>query len=79
MDVKKNSSFDPKRKYRPVLSELTLRERDELIREQPDYGEIVCRCECISKGEIQDALRSPIPVYTTDAIKHRVRCGMGRC
>jgi len=79
MDVKEDPSFDPKRKYKPVLSELTFEERNELIREHPDYGEIICRCECISKGEILDALRSPVPVYTTDAIKRRVRCGMGRC
>ena len=79
MHVKENPSFDPKRKYKPVLSELTFQERNELIRENPDYGEIVCRCECISKGEILDALRSPVPVYSTDAVKRRVRCGMGRC
>ena len=79
MEVQENPSFNPKRKYKPVLSELNVEERDRLIHENPDYGEIVCRCECISKGEILDALRSPVPVYTADAVKRRVRCGMGRC
>ena len=54
-------------------------ERNELIKQNPDYGVIVCRCEEISKGEILDALRSPICVPTVDGIKKRIRPGMGRC
>lgn len=77
--VEENKDFNPKRQYKPVLSELTLEERNELIRSNPDYGQIVCRCEEISKGEIIDALHSPLPVYTVDGIKRRVRPGMGRC
>ena len=49
------------------------------IKRNPDYGIIVCRCEEISKGEILDALHSPIPVPTVDGIKKRLRPGMGRC
>ena len=77
--VEENKNYNPVRKYKPVLAELSLEERDKLIKENPDYGKIVCRCEQISKGEIIDALRSPLPVYTVDAIKRRVRPGMGRC
>lgn len=40
---------------------------------------IVCRCEEISKGEILDALNSPVCVPTLDGIKRRLRPGMGRC
>lgn len=40
---------------------------------------MICRCEEISKGEIVDALCSPLPVYTVDGVKKRVRPGMGRC
>ena len=53
--------------------------RAALIRKNPDYGVIICRCEEISKGEILDALRSPICVPTVDGVKKRVRPGMGRC
>ena len=74
-----NKNFNHVRKYKPVLSELSLEERNKLIKENPDYGKIICRCEEISKGEIIDALRSPLPVYTVDAIKRRIRPGMGRC
>jgi len=78
-EVLPNLAFDPVRHCGPVLRELPLEERDRLIRENPAYGEIVCRCEEISRGEIVDALRSPLPVYTVDAVKRRVRPGMGRC
>lgn len=78
-DVQVNEAFDPVRHAAPVLAELSLEERAALIKENPDYGTIVCRCEAISKGEILDALRSPLPVYTVDAVKRRVRPGMGRC
>lgn len=77
--VKKNSSFSPVRHGVPVLRELPKEERARLIRENPDYGVIVCRCEEISRGEILDALRSPICVPTVDGIKKRIRPGMGRC
>lgn len=79
IEVSINENYNPVRKYKPVLSELSLEERNELIKKNPDYGKIICRCEEISKGEIIDALRSPLPVYTVDAIKRRVRPGMGRC
>ena len=75
----RNTAFNPVRKAPPVLNRLSKEERNRLIRENPDYGEIVCRCEEISKGEILDALNSPICVPTIDGIKKRVRPGMGRC
>lgn len=77
--VEDNKSFNPVRKAKPVLSELSLEERDRLIKENPAYGEIVCRCEEISRGEIIDCINSPIPVRTVDGIKRRIRPGMGRC
>lgn len=77
--VRRNESFSPIRKGVPVLREMSDEERNALIKENPDYGVIVCRCEEISKGEILDALRSPICVPTVDGIKKRIRPGMGRC
>lgn len=77
--VDRNEAFDPIRKAGPHPAEMSEEEKNVLIRENPDYGEIVCRCEGISKGEILDALHSPLPVYTLDAIKRRCRPGMGRC
>ncbi|TAH74981.1 MAG: FAD/NAD(P)-binding oxidoreductase [Anaerolineaceae bacterium] len=77
--VTRKESFNPKRKTIPILREMSDAERTRLIQKNPDYGVIICRCEEISKGEIIDALNSPISVPTVDGIKKRVRPGMGRC
>lgn len=77
--VKPNESFNPIRKGIPHLADMDEKQRNDLIKSNPAYGEIICRCEEISKGEIIDALNSPVPVYTLDAIKRRARPGMGRC
>lgn len=79
MTVQRNENFNPYRKPIPRLKEMSDEERNALIKENPDYGVIICRCEEISKGEILDALRSPICVPTVDGVKKRVRPGMGRC
>lgn len=54
-------------------------ERAALIRENPAYGNIVCRCEMITEGEIIDAIRRPLGARSLDGIKRRTRAGMGRC
>lgn len=61
------------------FSELSSSEQDQLIKQNPSYGKIVCRCETVTEGEILDALkRNPKPT-TVEAIKRRTRAGMGRC
>ena len=79
IEVKRKEKWNPRRKGIPDLSKITLEERSKLIKKNPDYGIIICRCEEVSKGEIEDALKSPIPITTVDGIKRRVRAGMGRC
>lgn len=74
-----NPSFDPIRKGVPKVKELPFEERAKLIRENPAYGVIVCRCEEISEGEILDAIRRVLGATTLDGVKRRVRAGMGRC
>jgi len=74
-----NPSFNPRRKLPPTMKHLDDKARDDLIKANPDYGQIVCRCEEISKGEIIAALHRPLAVNTVDGIKRRVRAGMGRC
>ena len=79
MEVKPNTGFNPRRRVIPHMSDLTTEEKQEIIRKNPDYGVIICRCEGISTGEIVDTIHSPIPATTIDALKRRVRPGMGRC
>lgn len=67
--VKKNESYNPYRKGVPRLREMSPEQRNKLIQKRPDYGVMICRCEEISKGEIVDALCSPLPVYTVDGVK----------
>ncbi|GAG41313.1 unnamed protein product, partial [marine sediment metagenome] len=74
-----NTDFEPVRKRSKRFSEIDPRERAELIRMNPLYGHIVCRCEHASEGEIVDALHRGIPAKSIDAIKRRTRAGMGRC
>ena len=54
-------------------------EWQEIAKKDADYGEIVCRCEKVSKGEVLRAIHQPVPARSLDAIKRRVRAGMGRC
>ncbi len=54
-------------------------ERAELIKKNPAYGRIVCRCETITEGEIIDAIRAPGGARDVDGVKRRTRAGMGRC
>lgn len=54
-------------------------QRNLLIQEKPEYGNIVCRCEMITEGEIIDAIQRPLGARSLDGVKKRTRVGMGRC
>ncbi|WP_194608017.1 NAD(P)/FAD-dependent oxidoreductase [Clostridium vitabionis] len=60
-------------------AKLTMEERNALIRKNPAYGRIICRCETISEGEILDAIHRPLGAKSLDGVKRRTRAGMGRC
>jgi glycerol-3-phosphate dehydrogenase len=51
----------------------------DMIARNPDYGRIVCHCERVSRAEICDALSSPLPARSLDALRRRTRCLQGRC
>ena len=58
---------------------LTGEERKQLIQKHPEYGNIICRCEMVTEGEILDAINRPLGARSLDGIKRRTRAGMGRC
>lgn len=58
---------------------LSNEERAELIKKDPAYGNIICRCEMITEGEIIDAIKRPLGAKSLDGVKRRTRAGMGRC
>ena len=61
------------------MDQLSLEERNELIKKNPQYGNIICRCEMVTEGEIVDAINRPVGAKSMDAVKRRTRAGMGRC
>ena len=60
-------------------AKLTIEERNKLIQERPAYGNMICRCEMITEGEIIDAINRPLGAKSLDGVKRRTRAGMGRC
>ena len=77
--AKEKTDFIATRKGIPHVSAMAREERAALIKERPDYGTIVCRCENVSEGEIVDSIRRTLGAKSLDGIKRRVRQGMGRC
>ena len=73
------SDFVPTRKGIVNPQTLSFKERQALVKENPAYGRVICRCETVTEGEILEALRSPIPPRSVDGVKRRVGAGMGRC
>lgn len=65
----------------PYIGETGARpyQSEEMIKSNPSYGHIVCHCERVSQGEIEDALRSTIPARTLDGLRRRTRVLQGRC
>jgi glycerol-3-phosphate dehydrogenase len=71
--------WNPKRSSRPCFKKLSHLERMELVKKNPKYGKVICRCEEVTEGEIIDAINSKINATTYDAIKRRTWMGTGRC
>lgn len=79
MGLEEKEDFIATRKGVLNPEDLSLEERKQLIKEKPAYGNIICRCEMITEGEIIDAIKRPLGARTLDAVKRRTRAGMGRC
>ncbi|MGB8452389.1 MAG: NAD(P)/FAD-dependent oxidoreductase [Anaerocolumna sp.] len=73
------SNFISTRKGIPNIALLTHEEREQLIKSNPAYANIICRCETVTEGEILDAIHRPLGATTLDGIKRRTRAGAGRC
>lgn len=77
--LEKKKDWKRTRRAIPRFHHLSHEQRVELIRENPAFGRIVCRCEEVTEGEILRAIHSPIPATNYDAIKRRTWLGTGRC
>ena len=79
LELEENVDFVGTRKGILRPETLTMEERNALIKEQPAYGNIICRCEMITEGEILDAIHRTLGARSLDGVKRRTRAGMGRC
>lgn len=79
LDLQKKSHFISTRKGILDPKTLSFADRAALIRQNPAYGQIICRCEGITEGEILDAIRRIPGARSLDGVKRRTRAGMGRC
>ena len=71
--------FNPVRRRMESFADKSPKEQARLIAENPDYGEIICRCETITKAEVLAAINNPLGVHTMTGVKYRCRAMMGRC
>lgn len=78
-NLEENKNFTPIRKNIIKFSELNFDEKRRLVKKDKNYGEIICRCENITKAEIINAINNPLGVHTLSGIKNRTRATMGRC
>lgn len=79
LNLEEKTEFIPTRKGILNPAKLSKEERKSLIKEKPEYGNIICRCEMVSEGEILDAIHRPLGARSLDGVKRRTRAGMGRC
>ena len=71
--------FNPRRKGILDPKTLSFAERTALVQKNPAYGQIICRCETVTEGEIVDAIHRVPGARSLDGVKRRTRAGMGRC
>ncbi|WP_419748650.1 NAD(P)/FAD-dependent oxidoreductase [Clostridium perfringens] len=79
LDLVEKKNFKKTREKIIRFAELSLEEKNRLIKEKPAYGHMVCKCEFVTEGEIVEAIHRPIKALTVDAIKRRTRASMGGC
>ena len=79
MPLVKKAHYNPYRKAMHAFRDASIEEKNEMIRKNPTYGTIVCRCETVTEGEILDAIAMNPKPYDIDGVKRRTRAQMGRC
>lgn len=78
-NLEEKKEFNPRVKRYNRLNEMSEEERNKLIKDNPEYGKIICSCEKVSLGEIKDLLSRSVPPTTVKGVKRRCRAGFGKC
>ena len=79
LHMNKKESFSPERRPMHYFRELSIDEKNEIIKKHPEYAHVICRCETVTEGEILEAIRTNPKPRDVDGIKRRTRASMGRC
>ncbi len=77
--LEEKESYVTTRTDNKLFKYCTKEEQAEMLKREPAYGRIICRCEQITEGDILNAIHRPVGATTMDGVKRRVRAGMGRC
>lgn len=77
--LSKKPGFNPNRKPMHYFRELSIDEKNEIIKAHPEFAHVICRCETVTEGEILEAIRTNPKPTDVDGVKRRTRGGMGRC
>lgn len=87
LEILNKMGFAPTKKENPITTrksmhafrEASTEEKNRMIKENPAYGRIICRCEGVTEGEILDAIHTSPRATDLDGVKRRTRAQMGRC
>lgn len=79
LELKARKDFNPIRRPMHYYREMTVEQKNELIKERPEFAHVICRCEIVTEGEILDAIRTNPRPTDVDGVKRRTRATMGRC
>jgi glycerol-3-phosphate dehydrogenase len=73
------ANFQTERRAALRFGDQNLETQRRLVERHPNHGEIICRCEKVTRQEILEALRNPLGAQTLAAVKNRTRAMTGRC
>ena len=79
LEMKEKADFNGRRRPAHYYKELSLDEKNEIIKAHPEFAHVICRCETVTEGEILEAIRTNPKPRDVDGVKRRTRASMGRC
>lgn len=79
INLVKKEDYNPRVKKYKVMFDMSEEEKEKIVKEDPDYGKIICNCEHIPLGQIKDVLSRSVPPHSVKGVKRRVRAGYGKC
>jgi len=79
LQMNEKADYVATRKPMHYFKEASNEEKNAIIKENPSFGKIICRCETVTEGEILEAIRTNPKPSDLDGVKRRTRAQMGRC